>query len=155
MHLFKILSFCLTLSFTTTSYSDSGGDGSGSEYSHLDNDFIAATSAIEAENYAQAVIELEKLMLERTNDADLYNLLGYSQRKQQQFEVAEQHYLRALEIKPKHRGANEYLGELYLETNRLDKAKERLKVLDKVCFLPCKQYRDLKKAIKLYQQNQS
>ena len=43
--------------------------------------------------------------------------------------MAEIYYNEGLDIDPEHVGINEYLGELYVETNRLNKAKERLKVL--------------------------
>ncbi|HEX6690811.1 MAG TPA: hypothetical protein VF110_06650, partial [Burkholderiales bacterium] len=56
-------------------------------------------------------------------------------------------YNEALRIEPKHKGANEYLGEAYLMVNNLPKAKEQLSALDKICFLPCKEYNDLKKSI--------
>ena len=55
-------------------------------------------------------------------------------------------------MSPKHRGANEYLGELYLETDQLAKAEERLKVLDGACFLGCEEYDDLKEAIEKYKE---
>ena len=61
---------------------------------------------------------------------------------------------KALAIKPDHRGANEYIGELYLETGQLEKAKERLKVLDSACFFGCEEYTTLKKAIAAYEQKQ-
>ena len=61
-----------------------------------------------------------------------------------------EHYGIALELEPKHRGANEYLGELYLETGQLEKAEQRLKVLDQACFFGCEEYDELKEAIEAY-----
>ncbi len=55
-------------------------------------------------------------------------------------------YNKALALDPKHRGAHEYIGEAYLQLGRLDKAKVHLDALDKLCFLPCEEYTDLKKA---------
>ena len=49
-----------------------------------------------------------------------------------------------LELDPKHNGINEYLGELYVLTNRIDLAKERLNIL-KSCN--CKEYQELKDVI--------
>ena len=63
------------------------------------------------------------------------------------YEAAERYYNEALRIDPKHRGALEYSGELYLMMGDLPKAEERLTRLDKVCVLSCAEYRDLKKAI--------
>jgi len=57
------------------------------------------------------------------------------------------HYNEALRIDPDHRGAHEYLGEAYLMVGNVAKAKEHLSVLDKLCFFPCDEFTDLKKAI--------
>jgi hypothetical protein len=62
-----------------------------------------------------------------------------------------QHYNEALRIDPKHKGANEYLGEAYLMVGNLPKAKEQLATLDKICFLPCKEYSELKTSIAAYE----
>ena len=69
------------------------------------------------------------------------NYLGFTLRKAGNFDQAEKYYLQGLEIKPDHNGINEYLGELYIKTNRMDKAKERLAVL-KNCN--CEEYNELK-----------
>ena len=65
------------------------------------------------------------------------------------------HYQAALRIKPNHRGANEYLGELYLELGRLEEAEERLKVLDAACKFRCEEYQDLEEAIASYKSRNS
>ena len=70
--------------------------------------------------------------------------MGYSLRKTGKFNEAEKFYLIGLKIKPNHNGINEYLGELYINTNRIELAKERLKVL-KSCN--CKEYAELKALI--------
>ena len=86
---------------------------------------------------------LEAYKKERRNP-DILNYLGFSLRKTGNFEQAEKYYLEGLEIKPNHNGINEYLGELYIQTNRIDKAKERLVVL-KDCN--CEEYTELKNLI--------
>ena len=60
-------------------------------------------------------------------------------------------YKKALAIDPDHRGANEYLGELYLQTGDLAKARVRLDKLDGICFFGCEEYDDLKRAIKAFE----
>ena len=55
-------------------------------------------------------------------------------------------------IVEEHKGANEYLGELYLETNQLDKAVRQLEILDGLCTFSCKEYSKPKKAIDSYQE---
>ena len=146
----KLIFSVFALAFCVTVIADGGGSGGKSEYSHLPSDFDKAVEAIEAEDFSMAIKQLENLQNTRENDADILNLLGYSHRKLKDFTLAEEYYTRALSIEPEHKGANEYMGELYLQTDRLDKAEERLKVLKKASFFPNKQYRDLKKAIKAY-----
>jgi len=109
---------------------------------------------IEDEQYKKAVDAGKVALSESPDNADLLNLIAYSYRNLEQLEIALEHYLQALTIEPDHRGANEYLGELYLQTDRLELALERLAVLDDECFFPCKEYTDLKNAIETYQQAQ-
>ena len=105
---------------------------------------------IEGEKYQQAITELDKALVDAPDNADLLNLLAYSNRKLGNFDTALGYYLKALKIEPDHRGANEYLGELYLQLGQLEKAEERLSVLDKECFFGCDEYDQLKQAIEEY-----
>ena len=86
---------------------------------------------------------LEAYKIERRNP-DILNYLGFTLRKTGNFEQAEKYYLQGLEIKPDHNGINEYLGELYIQTNRIDRAKERLAVLQNC---NCEEYNELKTLI--------
>ena len=79
--------------------------------------------------YQKAQKFLIKFNKEKPNKADTLNYLGFTTRKLGDFENGEKYYLQGLEINPKHKGINEYLGELYVATNRIDLAKERLNVL--------------------------
>ena len=105
---------------------------------------------IAAKNWSSAIDELKHL--NDTGDADWNNLMGYSLRKgaTPDFAGAEKFYNEALRIDPRHRGALEYSGELYLQTGDLARAEQRLAALDKACFFPCAEYSDLKKAIAQY-----
>jgi Flp pilus assembly protein TadD len=107
--------------------------------------------AARAGDYTAALARLEKAVEENARDANALNYMGYSYRKLKQYDQALVAYQKALAIDPEHRGANEYLGELYLQTGDLAKAKERLKVLDSACFFGCKAYDVLKKAIAAYE----
>ena len=95
--------------------------------------------------YSQAFKKLEKAHLSDKKNPDILNYMGYTSRKIGNFEQAEKFYLTGLSIKPDHNGINEYLGELYVQTNRIDKANERLDVL-KNCN--CEEYKDLELIIK-------
>jgi Flp pilus assembly protein TadD len=124
-----------------------GGDSAKSKGNP---DFAEAVKLFKADNYAAAIPLLQKSVAADPTNADAYNLLGFSLRKLGDVDTALAHYGKALELEPEHRGANEYLGELYLELGDLAKAEKRLKVLDKACFFGCEEYSDLKAKIKAY-----
>ena len=87
------------------------------------------------------LLELDK---KKPLQADTLNYLGFTTRKLGDFEAGEKYYLLGLQVEPNHVGINEYLGELYVVTNRINLAKERLEVL-KNCN--CKEYQELKEII--------
>ena len=95
--------------------------------------------------YSQAFNKLNKAYKKDKKNPDILNYMGYTSRKVGNFEEAEKFYLKGLDLKPNHNGINEYLGELYVQTNRIDKANERLKVL-KGCN--CDEYAELELIIK-------
>ena len=95
-------------------------------------------------HYKKAIGHLLKHNKKFPADADTLNYLGFTHRKVGDYENAEIYYSMGLELDPKHVGINEYMGELFVVTNRLDKAKERLAVL-KDCN--CKEYKELKLVI--------
>ena len=95
--------------------------------------------------YSQAFFKLEKAHKSDKKNPDILNYMGFTTRKVGNFEQAEKFYLQGLKIKPNHNGINEYLGELYVQTNQIDKANERLAVL-KNCN--CDEYNELELIIK-------
>lgn len=125
-----------------------GGDAANS-----DSYLSPFQKLIEDRQFQKAITGLEAALADAPDDADLLNLIAYSHRQLERFEIALGFYQKALKIKPKHRGANEYLGELYLQLGQLEKAEQRLKVLDKACFFGCNEYDELKQAIESYRQN--
>ncbi|MGH6947429.1 MAG: tetratricopeptide repeat protein [Kiloniellales bacterium] len=136
--------------------SESSDSGSGWSNSKSSNpDYAAARQHVEAERFEDAVPLLQKVVAKEPENADAYNYLGFSLRKQEKFDEAMAAYQKALAIEPEHRGANEYLGELYLQLGDLPKAEERLEVLDGACFFGCSEYRELKEAIASYKAKQS
>jgi len=95
-------------------------------------------------NYKKAFKLLVKSNKNKPNKADTLNYLGFTSRKLGDFENGEKYYLQGLAINPNHKGINEYLGELYVATNRHNLAVERLEVL-KGCN--CEEYDQLKAVI--------
>ena len=94
--------------------------------------------------YAKAQKLLLKSNKEKPLQADTLNYLGFTTRKLGDYVNGEKYYLQGLEIDPKHKGINEYLGELYIATNRINLAKERLEVL---ASCNCDEYIQLKEIL--------
>ena len=118
-----------------------------------DTDLDTARARIEAGNFAGAADLLQKAVAREPGNADYHNLLAYAIRKgpNPDMDRVFKHYTEALRLDPKHRGAHEYIGEAYLMVGNVAKAREHLAALDKLCFLPCGEFRDLKRAIERYQ----
>jgi tetratricopeptide (TPR) repeat protein len=95
-------------------------------------------------NYQKAQKILIKLNDNAPNKADTLNYLGFTTRKIGDYVNGEKYYLQGLAIEPNHKGINEYLGELYVATNRVNLAKERLKILESC---NCKEFNELKAVI--------
>ena len=95
-------------------------------------------------SYEKALKLLIKSNKKKPNNPDTLNYLGFTTRKLGDYENGEKFYLEGLAIEPNHIGINEYLGELYVVTNRISLAKERLKILENC---DCKEYIQLKEII--------
>jgi tetratricopeptide (TPR) repeat protein len=149
------ISICIlfTLIFNTSVFA-AGNDDPSSKV----DDYLKASNLIKvAKNYEkkdktekaqkkyyEAQILLLKLNKEKPLQADTLNYLGFATRKLGDYKKGEEYYLLGLKIEPNHKGINEYLGELYVVTERIVLAKERLEVL-KSC--KCEEYDELKEII--------
>jgi len=126
------------------------GVGGGDDYSSAVQKpagYNEAVALIATEKYQAAILPLQSAEKMAQNDADIQNLLGFVHRKTGKLDAAGGYYQRALEINPKHKGALEYQGELFLMRGDKDAAEANLAKLDKICWLGCSEYDDLKKAI--------
>ena len=149
---FYIISILLFSTYVFAAGSDSSSDSSVSDPYKDAKNLVKRAGKLEKKDkidkakklYAQAFKKLEKAYSSDKNNPDILNYMGYTSRKIGNFDQAEKFYLSGLNIKPDHNGINEYLGELYVQTNRIDKAKERLEVL-KSCN--CEEYSELKEVI--------
>ena len=138
-------------SFSAGSSSDNDSASKVSDYTKAKN-LIKAAKKYEKKNktekaekrYAKAKKLLLKSNKKKPLQADTLNYLGFTTRKLGDYKGGEEFYLQGLKIEPNHNGINEYLGELYVATNRMDMAKERLEVL-KTCN--CEEYDELKEII--------
>ena len=150
----KIFIFLILTLFTTNSFSA----GSDSTSTKVKSNYDKAVQSIKfakkyeakgklekaKKRYAKAQKLLLKSNSEKPNKADTLNYLGFTTRKLGDYENGEKYYLQGLAIEPNHIGINEYLGELYVATNRIDLAKERLKILENC---NCEEYTELKQII--------
>ena len=156
IHTMKKIYIAIFSLFLSSSSFAAGGDSSGSTKASLYDDAVKLVKRagklekkekLEKANklYSQAFTKLEKALKKDKKNPDILNYMGFTSRKTGNFEIAEKFYLQGLSINPNHNGINEYLGELYVQTNRMDKANERLEVL-KGCN--CKEFGELELIIK-------
>jgi Flp pilus assembly protein TadD len=117
----------------------------------------AARAAIAKQDWTGAQGILREGLSANASNADYHNLYAYSMRKAgtRDMDLVFKHYNEALRINAKHRGAHEYIGEAYLMSGNLPKAKEHLKLLDGLCTFGCAEYSDLKKAVAAYESKQA
>ena len=150
-----LISLIISTLVISSSYA-AGSSDSGSSKTKTKYD-MAVTHIKAAKNFEKkdkldkakkSYLKAQKLLVQSNknypNKADTLNYLGFTTRKLGDFENGEKFYLQGLKIDPKHTGINEYLGELYVATNRHNLAVERLEVL-KDCN--CKEYDQLKAVI--------
>ena len=149
------IAFFITTNVFAAGSSSSGNDGgSSATKTNYDKAVVHIKSAKKHEkkgklekaqkSYAKAQKLLIKSNEKKPGKADTLNYLGFTTRKLGDFENGEQYYLQGLAIDPKHKGINEYLGELYVATNRHNLAVERLGVLE---GCNCEEYDQLKAVI--------
>ena len=138
-----LILFSLFLSQTIFAAGTSDNSKENINYS---NEYTLALELIKKENFKLAISKLKILLHKKSKNftkADIYNYLGYSHRKIKSYGKAEKYYLKALKINGDHIGALEYIGELYLETNRTEKAKEYLEKLKLVAGENSEEYLEL------------
>ena len=148
-----ILTLFVTLFLTNNLYS-AGSSSTSSSNSNYDKavKLIESAKKFEQKNKANKAkknyLKAQKLLIKsnknKPNNADTLNYLGFTTRKLGDYVNGEKYYLQGLDLNPNHTGINEYLGELYVVTNRIDLAKERLQVL---ANCKCEEYSELKEII--------
>ena len=138
----------LTICFNAPASGDGGGEGGPPLVSR---EYRQAVKAVKSEDYRKALSLLQTALDEDPENANAWNYMGFSLRHLKRYDEALAAYGKALKIKPKHKGALEYLGDLYLQIGDLEQARAQLKILDKACFFPCKEYRELKEEIEKYE----
>ncbi len=110
-------------------------------------DLTSVRAKIKAKDFAGALAEVKPLV-EKHDHADVYNLYAFTSRKTGDRKTAATYYAKALELDPKHRGALEYQGEMFVESGDMKKARANLAQLATLCPSGCEEREDLEKAIK-------
>lgn len=110
-------------------------------------------AAIKAADWKKAISDFSTAVKEQPGNADAYNLLAFSFRKQPKPDLpkAFEHYNTALKLNPNHKGAHEYIGEAYLMDGKPARAEEHLARLKTICGgSACEEYEDLAKSLAAY-----
>jgi len=161
MNMKKIICFTLFVSLAAGMSLAAGGDDDGTSSASSSSSsygsskekvdiFSEVKTLIGLSKYKEAHLQLEKMKV-GTKEADRLNLLGFTARKSGNLEVAGEYYAAALALHPKHTGALEYQGELFLQLDKIDEARANLTKIEKICWLPCNAERELRKAIEKYE----
>jgi tetratricopeptide (TPR) repeat protein len=128
----------------------SGGMGGMNGGVQLD-DYSMALKLIRHEKYADAIPYLERTLAKRPHNADVLNYLGFTHRMVGDYQISLAYYQKALQEDPDHKGAHEYLGELYLNMHDLISAQGQLAELTRICPSDCDERDTLTKSIASYQ----
>ena len=145
-----VLGLALAASLASGAEALAAGAGGGGSSSRAADALREARTLISEERYEEALVELEEAVAADPEDADAWNLVGFSYRKLERYEPALEGYAKALAIDPRHTEAIEYLGELYLALDDLPRAEEQLARLDEICGSGCEEYEELNEAIQRY-----
>lgn len=143
--------FAVAVAFTGAAHAMSSkpdaGSSSQSSAGTVKGDYTAAEQAVRAKQYKKAITRLQKVVAKQPRNVDALNYLGYSYRQLGNYRRALGYYRLALKINPSHRGANEYVGQLYLKTGNLKAAKAQLSRLRSICPSGCEEYDSLRNAL--------
>lgn len=128
-----------------------GGTMSGTPGGMGFDDYTMAIRLIKREKYADAVPYLDRALMQKPNNADVLNYLGFTHRMLGDYPGSLDYYQRALARDPDHKGAHEYLGELYLNMHQLGSARGQLAELTRLCPDSCDEKDTLTKSIAAYE----
>ena len=112
-----------------------------------DTGYSEAERAVKAKQYEDAIKKLEQVVAKEPRNADALNYLAYSHRELGRYDISMGYYQKALALNANHRGANEYLGQLYLRMGKAKEANAQLAKLQKLCGRGCEEYESLRSAI--------
>lgn len=126
----------------------SDNDVTTSSKPSVNKKYRQAVRAVEAKDYRGAIVLLNQIIEEKPRHPDALNYLGYSHRKLGDYARGVTYYKKALSLDANHKGANEYLGQAYVELGNMAGAEAQLATLERICGVDCEEYWSLRKAIK-------
>lgn len=106
-----------------------------------------AERAVKAKQYEKAIEQLRAVLAAEPRNVNALNYMAYSHRELGRYNEALGFYRQALAIDANHRGANEYLGQLYLKMGRVAEARAQLAKLERLCGRGCEEYESLRAAM--------
>ena len=137
---------------SNSSSNSSGGSGLSSgdmlKTMQLKNGLVSVKKLLYGEQFNQALIQIRLLDNKYPDNADIYNYYGFIYRKMGEYGKSGQFYKKALQLDPRHKGALEYQGELFIKTNKRASAEKNLALLKSICGTSCSEYKKLEKALK-------
>lgn len=128
-----------------------GGFGGGNSKSGSFDEYSTALRLIHHDKFGEAISHLQSALADKPHSADILNYLGYTERMVGNYQYSLVYYQKALTEDPDHKGAHEYLGELYLDLKDLPNAQAQLVILQKLCDGSCDETDALTKSIAAYQ----
>ncbi len=150
-----LIIFMLLFNLKLIHAADTSGDSGEKKevYNNIEQDSNLLKKAkleISSENFPRAIEFLEEELINSPNDADVWNLIGYSSRKMGNYEKAMKSYNKALYLDPSHKGALEYKGELFLQLGNVENAEKLLNKLNELCNFNCTERDLLRSSIQNY-----
>ncbi len=139
--------FIVSTGFAAAAFAAGTESGDDSKKKKDDTQYSSGVNKVKQKDYQGAIDLLNQVVFRDPKNADAWNYIGFSDRMLGRYDESLAAYEKALAIEPDHIGANEYLGELYVQTGKIDKARKQLAMLDKLCGENCDEYKELKGAI--------
>ena len=139
--------FMILIYLSFFSLGHSAKEGSGYNIAISNPDLTKVNKMLNNDNYNEAIKLLKKEIKKHKLNPDLLNLLGYSYRKNKRYNFAIKNYKKALSIDPNHKRTHNYLGITYIKVRNIEKSREHLQILKKLCDEKCENIKRLKKKL--------
>jgi len=112
-----------------------------------ENDYLEVVEYINQGKYQRALNSLREPAQRFGPHPDILTYQGFANRKLGEHQLALHYYQVALAVEPNHLGANEYLGEYFVEIGDIDSAKTQLAKLKEICDFGCEEAEELQRWI--------